>query len=242
MKRQNTRKAIVIGTFLLFPIVIFYFSPYIIIMGAMRGVIAGSFIMFSLQFVVSFFLGRAACGYVCPVGGLQECLLLVSKKKTKGGWRNHVKYYIWAPWVTAIVILFILAGGVSGVDFFFFVSHGFSLSETYSYFIYYGILLLVVIPALTLGKRTFCHSLCWMAPFMVVGTKISDWCKIPRLRLKANNGLCVGCGICSGKCPMSLDVQKLVASGDMKDSECILCGECVDCCPKKVVKYSFARR
>ena len=37
--RQRVRKGIIIGTFLLFPIIMNYFSPYIIIDGAARGVI-----------------------------------------------------------------------------------------------------------------------------------------------------------------------------------------------------------
>jgi len=70
-KRQKIRKAITIATFLLFPVVIFYFSPYIIIMGAIQGIIAASFIMFSIQFALSLFLGRASCGYVCHKIGVQ---------------------------------------------------------------------------------------------------------------------------------------------------------------------------
>ena len=237
--RQKIRKFSEIAIFLLFPIIIFYFSPYIIIMGAMRGVAAGCLIMFTIQFVVSLFFGRAQCGYACPVGGLQECLLLANDKKTKGGKQNLIKYFIWAPWAAAIIALFVGAGGVKEVNFFFFVSNGVSLSEPYSYVIYYGILLLVVILALTVGKRAFCHCVCWMAPFMVIGTKASALLKLPRLQLKANKNSCTNCKLCSQKCPMSLDVPAMVESGSMKNPECILCGECIDSCPKKSIAYTF---
>ena len=237
--RQTIRKSIVIVTFLLFPIIIFYFSPYIIVMGAIEGTISASFIMFSIMFVISLFLGRSLCGFFCPVGGLQECLMLISKKKAKNGKRNLIKYFIWAPWIVAIIALFIRAGGVSRVDFFFFISHGVSLYDPYSYVIYYGIFLLVIVLALTLGKRAFCHCVCWMAPFMVIGTKISERLRIPRLHLNANRDACTGCGACSKKCPMSLEVKDMVEKGDMKRAECILCGECVDACGKKAITYSF---
>ena len=240
-KRQNVRKAMVIISFLLFPVVIFYFSPYLIVMGAIEGIAAGSFIMFGLQFVLSIFLGRSLCGYVCPVGGLQECLILASNKKTKGGRMNLIKYFIWTPWIIAFAAFFIRAGGVKDVDFFFFISHGVSLSETYSYFIYYGILLLVVILNITVGKRAFCHCVCWMAPFMVIGTQMSTWLKIPRLHLRASKDSCSGCGLCSKKCPMSLEVKEMVETNKMSNTECILCGECADACPKKVITYSLHR-
>lgn len=40
---------------------------------------------------------------------------------------------------------------------------------------------------------------------------------------------------------MSLDVNGMVKSGMMENSECILCGTCVDNCKKDVIKYSFSK-
>ncbi len=70
MKRQRIRKAIILISFLLFPITLYYFSPVLIIQGAYEGVITGSFIVFSLLFLVSLSLGRGFCSWVCPAGGL----------------------------------------------------------------------------------------------------------------------------------------------------------------------------
>ena len=167
--------------------------------------------------------------------------MLVNKKNTKGGKRNYIKYFLWAPWIIAITFFFVRAGGVSHVDFSYFISNGVSLSEPYSYVIYYGVLLLVVVLALTMGKRAFCHSVCWMAPFMVIGTKVSDWLKLPKLHLRVNKDNCTGCKLCSAKCPMSLDVAEKVKRGKMKDAECILCGECVDVCTNRTIVYSFRK-
>lgn len=67
MKRQNIRITLMIISFLLFPITIYYFSPYLIVMGAITGIVTGSFIIFLLQFIFSLFSGRAFCGYICPL-------------------------------------------------------------------------------------------------------------------------------------------------------------------------------
>ena len=238
-KRQRIRKTTIIGMFLLFPIIIFYFSPYLIIAGAFEGVVAGCVIMFALQFAFSLIWGRSLCGYICPVGGLQECMMLANDKKAKGGKRNLIKYFIWAPWILAAVVLFIRAGGVNEVDFFFHINNGFSISQPFTYAIYYCVILIVVIMSLTMGKRAFCHYICWMAPFMVIGTKLSDFLRLPRLRLYSSRSNCIGCGRCSWKCPMSLDVREMVENENIKNSECILCGECVDVCPQKAIAYSF---
>ena len=39
---------------------------------------------------------------------------------------------------------------------------------------------------------------------------------------------------------MSLDVNGMVHAGTMENDECILCGECVDVCPKDVIRYTFS--
>ena len=241
-KRQNIRKALILITFLLFPVLIFYFSPYLIVIGALEGIVAGSMILFTLLFVLSLFLGKSPCGYFCPVGGLQECLMLANNKKAKGGKLNYIKYCLWIPWIISITLLFIHAGGFSKIDLFFHITNGVSLNEPFTYMIYYGILLLVVILALTLGKRAFCHYVCWIAPFMILGTKMANWLKIPVLHLKADKAKCVGCKKCSEKCPMSLDVKRMVETEKMTNSECILCGECVDICHKKAITYSIKRK
>jgi len=40
---------------------------------------------------------------------------------------------------------------------------------------------------------------------------------------------------------MSLDVKAMVEAANMKNSECILCGECADICPKKTIKYTLKK-
>jgi ferredoxin-type protein NapH len=40
---------------------------------------------------------------------------------------------------------------------------------------------------------------------------------------------------------MSLEVNSMVQKNSMENSECILCGSCVDNCPKQVIKYNFGK-
>jgi len=242
MKRQKVRKFLVILSFLLFPVTIYYFSPYLIIQGASEGIITGSFIVFSAMLFASLFFGRAFCGWLCPAGGLQECLTLVSDKKAKGGRRNWTKYAIWIPWIAIIATISISAGGFQKIDFLYQTTSGISVANTLSYIVYYAVLLLIVVLSLTTGKRGFCHYACWMAPFMIIGTKIKDLLKIPSLHLTADPAKCIDCKQCTRKCPMSLEVDTMVKKGCMRNTECILCGECVDVCPKSAIKYRVTNK
>lgn len=242
MKRQKLRKLLLITAFLLFPITMWYFSPDIIILGAMERIINGSFITFSMMLFGSIFFGRFFCGYLCPAGGLQECAMLVNEKSLKQDWKNNIKYGIWFIWIVAIVVCFILSKNNVTINPFHMTDHGISISNISDYIIYYFVLLLLFIPSVLFGKRVACHYFCWMAPFMVIGTKVGNLLHIPQLHIKAEQDKCISCKQCNRKCPMSLDVEKMVSKGECSNAECILCGECVDICPKKVLRYSMENR
>lgn len=94
MKRQNVRKLILIISMLLFPLTIWYMSPYLIIQGATEGIVTGSFIVFLLMLLGSLSFGRLFCGWISPMGGMQECLFSVNEKLPKQGWRNNIKYIV----------------------------------------------------------------------------------------------------------------------------------------------------
>lgn len=239
MKRQRIRKAILLISFLLFPITIYYFSPVLVIQGASQGVVVGSLILFGLMFLSSLFLGRGFCGWACPAGGLQECCTLSVDKKVAGGKFNLIKYIIWVPWILTIIVLALLAGGFNSVDFFYQINDGISVSDKFGYIIYYFFVGLIVLLALAGGKRAFCHYICWMAPFMVIGSKIKSVLPIPSLRVRPIKDNCKSCKSCDGKCPMSLPVSTMVQQDSMENTECILCGQCVDTCTKGALKFSF---
>lgn len=241
MKRQNLRKMLLIISLLLFPITIWYMSPYLIIQGAMEGIVSGSFIVFTCMLFGSIFFDRIFCGWLCPMGGMQECLFSVNEKVPKQGWRNYIKYVIWIVWIAAVIICFVFRKKEISVDFFYMTDRGISIAEIYDYVIYYGVIFLVLIPAVLFGKRVFCHYFCWMAPFMVIGTKIRHLLHLPGLHVSAEKEKCISCGMCDKSCPMGLNVVELIKDNQDFGAECIQCGSCVDHCPKKALSYELKR-
>lgn len=238
--RQRVRKSIIFVMFLLFPVLYYYFSPYLIIMGASEGVVSGSFIVFGLMFIVSLFFGRAFCGWVCPAGGEQELCAKLRDKRVKPGKIDWIKYIIWVPWISIIVIMFYRSGGIKNVDFLYQTFHGISISNFQSLVFFIFVAGVIALLALSVGRRGFCHTACWMAPFMIIGRKVRNIIKLPALFLTADKEKCIDCKICTISCNMSLEVNAMAKSGNMENSECILCGTCVDVCPKDVIKYSFS--
>jgi ferredoxin-type protein NapH len=174
------------------------------------------------------------------LGGLGDTLSCIHTKKAPGGKLNLIKFGIWFLGLATIAIVTYKSGGFTRIEPFYNVENGVSLYKVHSYRAFYIILGLLSLLAIIIGKRAFCHYICWMSPFMIIGRKISNFLKTPVLKLKAKKEACNSCGKCSTVCPMSLDVKSMVQTKKTENPECILCGECIDHCPQKAISYSFS--
>jgi ferredoxin-type protein NapH len=236
--RQRLRKGIILSSFFLFPATFYYLSPILIIESTVEGIINGSFIMFLLMFLSALILGRAYCGWVCPGAGGQEAISSARNKRVTKG--DYIKWVIWIPWICIIIFLAIRRGGYEKIDFLYRTTHGFSIGDIGGLIAYLVVLfLLIVLPAFIFGRRSFCHHLCWMAPFMILGRKLRNRFNWVSLQLKADSECCTHCQTCTQNCPMSLPVERMVETNKMENTECILCGTCIDGCEFNVIRFSF---
>jgi polyferredoxin len=244
-RRQRIRKALLFVSLLLLPVTLYYFSPVIILESASQGIVNASLIVFGLMFVASLFVGRLWCGWACPAGALQEFGAPINDKPVRRRHLDWIKWAIWIPWIGGIAALAIGAGGYRTVDPFYHFEGGVTLAQPLEpgappwFFIYYVIVALFFGLAVVLGRRASCHTVCWMAPFMILGRKLRNLARWPALHLVADPAQCSDCQTCTRHCPMSLDVHGMVQRADMEHSECILCGTCADGCPQDAVHFSF---
>ena len=234
-RRQKIRRGIVFFMFLMFPVILNYLSPYLIMWGASQGIVTGSFMVFVALFIVSLFFGRAFCGWVCPASGLQESSDKFRQKKAKTGAGNIVRWVIWISWLSMIAFFFIKAGGIKKADFLFHSEGFISILNPIIVYIYLSVVLLIFVMTMIWGQRAFCKYLCWMGPFMIIGDKIRRLIKIPGLYLNPKKESCIECGRCTKECPMDIDVQAMVMYENMQSDECIMCLNCVDVCPKSAI-------
>ena len=186
MKRQKIRIFIIFISLLLFPITMWYFSPAIIINGMLNHILNGSFFLFCGLLIFSSMFGRIFCAYICPSGGMQECILHINDKPAKQGKRRYIKFVIWTIWIAVLIFAFINGNGIIKADPLFMTEKGISIHEISDYIIYYSVILVLFLPSLIFGKRATCHYICWMAPFMVIGEKIGQRLHIPQLHITAD--------------------------------------------------------
>ena len=185
-RRQRIRWALILISFFLFPVTLYYFSPYLIVVGAAEGVVSGSAILFAALVLSGLFFGRGFCAWVCPAAGLQEACYGTCTRPTALGWPRVIKYPIWVVWMGAIVWLFFKVGGTLSVQPFYHTANGISVDDPDSFMRYLSIAGAILLMGLFISRRAFCHTLCWMAPFLVIGQKVGRWLRLPQLGLGAD--------------------------------------------------------
>jgi ferredoxin-type protein NapH len=243
VKRQRLRRRLIVAPAILLPVTLNYFSPYLMTTGAAFGIITGSFIVWVAWSVATLFVGRAACGWVCPLDGIQ----LVCDKAAHGRPLRRVpglgalRYVLWAAWVGAVIALLVRHGGVSHVEPLSMTAHIVSVDAAGNVITLTMLVAIVAVPAVLLGRHAFCRYLCPFAPYNIVGGLVGRTLRMPQLRLRLSGETCSGCGSCAGTCPMSLPVPEMVAAGDLRRTDCIMCGSCADGCPRGVIAYGFVR-
>jgi polyferredoxin len=147
-------------------------------------------------------------------------------------------YILFIPIISAIYS----AGGLRTIDFFYYTDHGISIAKQGAYSIFYGQIFFITLFAMFAGKRGLCHYFCPIAVILIIGRKIRNLIHLPALHLSADVDHCIDCKRCSKICPMGLDVNIMVQQRSMENTDCILCGSCVDACPERAVRFALTEK
>jgi len=180
----------------------------------------GYLLLFLTVFTSTLIAGRVFCGYICPFGALQELLHLRKISLTiPPAWNrylNKVKYVL----LGYLLVRIIVTGQVTlqGYTPFkvLFAWGGTPLSIGLS--IALAILSLVI-------YRPFCRYLCPLGAFLALISRLSLF----KIRFNSN---CVNCLLCQKVCKSGAITGR---PPRIDSSECILCGECLEKCPKKAI-------
>ncbi|MFH1484506.1 MAG: 4Fe-4S binding protein, partial [Chloroflexota bacterium] len=199
-----------------------------------RRIAVSNFILLGAVLATAVTFRRAFCGFVCPLGTLQE----LSGKLGKALLKRNVavpavidkparclKYVVLAVTVvlSAITATLVIRPYDPWVAYHHLVS-----SNLFSEFLWgFAVLVLTVVGSF-LFSRVFCKYLCPMGAFLAAFHRFG-WLGIER-----NPDTCIDCGACDRACPVDVKVS---GSGAINDAECLSCAECVNACPVKDTLY-----
>lgn len=165
--------------------------------------------------VSSLLLGRVFCGYVCPIGAVQELAYLAPLKKIKVSSKitSIVRWMAFAVLLISSIALSVNIMKMIGVQDLF------TLTLSYSMVIF-----VVIIVASTVIYRPFCRLLCPIGALSSVLSGRSIY------GVRRTDG-CVECGRCEKVCPSQVLKGRAGA-------ECYLCGRCTGTCHKDALRYT----
>ena len=174
-------------------------------------------------------LGRAVCGFLCPMGLLQDVMHGIRQKTKVEGVAMTDKMYAALTPIKWMMVLLMLGLGFIGGNFCNFcpviaVSPILAGIQTSLYFS--GFFMIFVLIGSFFKRRFFC-LICPLGVLLGLLHKISPF------RIKKDCTACTECGACYEACPMGIrQIYTEREKADVTDMNCILCGECVKKCPE----------
>ena len=188
-------------------------------------------------------LGRTICGWLCPLGLIQELLHKVPTYKIK---KNHItrmltwlKYVFLAVFVCAIPLWYGLKHDLPMPGFCKYICPAGTLEgamgllsnpgngDLYSmlgiFFTRKFVILIIIGLACIFCYRSFCRFIC---PLGAIYGLFNRFCLVG---VKVDLNKCNGCGNCVRHCGMDV---KYVG-----DHECINCAKCMDVCAQKAISF-----
>ena len=183
-------------------------------------------------------LGRAICGFLCPVGLIQDIADKIRQKtKTEGIKMNDKMYEALTPikWCMLLIFVGLCFAGGNFCNFCPAVAVSPILAGMSTSLYVSGFLMVLVLMGGFFKRRAFC-TIC------PLGTIMGFFHKISLFRVKKDCQSCTECGACYEACPMGIKmIYTEREKADVTHANCIMCGECVRCCPEdNALSLTFA--
>ncbi len=200
--------------------------------------------------VVTIFLGRAYCGWVCPLGTLQDLVAMLRPMRLKQRIERNrfhgfqkLKYVI-LIWFLVMAVFGMLQIGLLDpivmmtraltTSIFPSVDRGSGLlyvtGREFNLGWIAGLLLLGVLFAAYFWPRLWCKMLCPLGAFLGIFSRWSIF------HIHRHETDCDGCRICTGYCQAGAEPDQ-----GLRKSECMLLFNCLEKCPTDAITFGPVR-
>ena len=186
-------------------------------------------VFFACFFVPLFLFGKLFCGFICPMGFVQDVLHAARQKTGIQGVTLTQKLYERLSIIKWTAVMLFLGMGFAGLDFcnicpVVTLSPAFSGFKTTIYIS--GFVMLFVLVASFFKSRFFCN----ICP---LGLIMGLFHRFTLVRLQKDCTACTECGACYNACPMGIkSIYTEREKINVTDTNCMFCGECVRNCPE----------
>lgn len=187
-----------------------------------RKIHSAAFILMWIVFALTVFLGPVFCGWVCPMGSIQEWFGKLGKKILGRRFNRLNPYkvdrilrylrYLMLGWVVYMT-------SVTGTLVFSDIDPYFALFNFWTSEVAIGgvIILAVVLVLSLIVERPFCKYAC---PY---GAMLGVFNLFRIFKVRRNVSTCIDCKACDRSCPMNIPVS---TGGAVRHHQCITCLKC----------------
>ncbi|MCM8709448.1 4Fe-4S binding protein [Clostridium sp. SYSU_GA19001] len=181
-----------------------------------------SFVLMAIGILLATLFGPLFCGWICPLGTLQEGLSKIGKRIFKKKYNNFIPYkydkylrYLRYAVLAWVIYMTAITGKIAfeAYDPFYSLFNLWSSELAVS-----GVIILVlVILASLFVERPWCKYTCPYGAFLGVFNLFRIF------KIKRNSSSCVSCKMCDSNCPMNIKVSQ---NNVVRDHQCISCMKC----------------
>lgn len=221
-------------------------------LGSLQNALAASgnrtgFYVFGILMLWGLMLGRTICGWLCPLGLIQELLHKIPTPKIKKNSVTHaltyLKYVMLAVFAVAVPLWFGLKQGKAVPGFCKYICPAGTLegavgllsnpgnSDLFGllgiFFTRKFVIMMIIGLACVFCYRSFCRFLC------PLGAIYGMFNRLAIAGVKVDADRCTHCGACAMNCRM--DVRHV------GDRECINCAQCMDVCRQGAISMKAGR-
>jgi len=178
-------------------------------------------------------MGRAFCGWMCPLGAVQEWIARLGSRLTGGNAKKRKKGMIPVDlppvldkplrYLKYVVLATIFWSSLEAVfpplrEFCpYRILFGFHLETPLAISV-----LVAFLAASLLVERFWCKYLCPLGALLSVTNKIAP------IKVATDKAICTACGRCGASCPMGIEER----AQNITSLECIRCLDCLDTCAR----------
>lgn len=188
-----------------------------------------SIVLMTIAIFLAVLFGPVLCGWLCPLGSIQEWFGKLGRKIFKKKYNNVIpykydKYLRYLRYVILVWVVYVTA--VTGKLVFQEYDPYFALFNFWSSEVAVGSLIIlgVTLAMSLIIERPWCKYACPLGAL----TGISNLFRV--FKVKRNASTCISCGACDRACPMNISISD---SDAVLNHQCISCMKCTseEACP-----------